>query len=199
MLESISTQTQFGHTLFLDGFQADSKAEKLKQLDLSKKASEPAPFDERWLLHLIMRHPSQLPAAQIEPAFNSLIPICVELPARSGSMDNLFVTPAGDLALVECKLWRNPEARREVVAQIIDYATEISTWTYETLQDLIRRTKPLDASDDKSTQSLYERVAAHGEIDEVSFHDAVSRNLKRGRFLLLIVGDGIHEGVGKHD
>ena len=47
----------------------------------------------------------------------------------------------------------------------------------------------------KSTQSLYELVSAHGEIDEVSFHDAVSRNLKRGRFLLLIVGDGIHEGV----
>jgi len=191
----MSTQTQFGHTLFLDGFQADSKAEKLKQLDFSKKASEPAPFDEKWLQHLIMRHPSLLPTAQIEPAFNSLIPICVELPVRSGSMDNLFVTPAGDLALVECKLWRNPEARREVVAQIIDYATEISTWTYETLQDAIRRTKPLDESDDKSTQSLYELVSAHGEIDEVSFHDAVSRNLKRGRFLLLIVGDGIHEGV----
>jgi len=186
----MSTRTQFGHTLFLDGFQADSKAEKLKQLDFSKKASEPAPFEEKWLQRLIMRHPSLLPVDQIEPAFNSLIPICVELPVRSGSMDNLFVTPAGDIALVECKLWRNPEARREVVAQIIDYATEISTWTYETLQDAIRRTKPLDESDEKSTRSLYDLVSAHGEIDEVSFHDAVSRNLKRGRFLLLIVGDG---------
>ena len=191
----MSTQTQFGHTLFLDGFQADSKAEKLKQLDFSKKASEPAPFDEKWLQRLIMRHPSLLPVDQIEPAFNSLIPICVELPVASGSMDNLFVTPAGDLALVECKLWRNPEARREVVAQIIHYATEISTWTYETLQDAIRRTNPLDESDEKSTRSLYELVSAHGEIDEASFHDAVSRNLKRGRFLLLIVGDGIREGV----
>src|SRR5208337_3368683 len=95
----------------------------------------------------------------------------------------------------ECKLWRNPEARREVVAKIIHYATEISTWTYETLQDAIRRAKPLDGSDEKSTGSLYELVSAQGEIDEVSFHDAVSRNLKRGRFLLLIVGDGIQEGV----
>ena len=24
--------------------------------------------------------------------------------------------------LIECKLWRNPEARREVVGQILDYA-----------------------------------------------------------------------------
>jgi hypothetical protein len=195
MLENMSTQTQFGHTLFLDDFQAGSKAEKLNQLHFSKKASEAAPYDEKWLQHLIMRHPSLLPVDQIEPAFNPLIPICVELPVGSGSMDNLFVTPAGDLALVECKLWRNPEARREVVAQIIHYATEISTWTYETLQDAIRRTKAFDGSDEKRPHSLYELVSAHGEIDEVSFHDAVSRNLKRGRFLLLIVGDGIREGV----
>ena len=194
MLDSMSTQTQFGHTLFLDGFQADSKAEKLKQLDFSKKASEPAPFDEAWLQHLIMRHPSLLPVAQIEPAFNSLIPICVELPMRSGSMDNLFVTPAGDLALVECKLWRNPEARREVVAQIIDYAKKSPPGPTRRYR-MQSGTKPLDESDEKSTQSLYELVSAHGEIDEVSFHDAVSRNLKRGRFLLLIVGDGIREGV----
>ena len=48
----MSIQTPFGHTLFLDGFQADSKVEKLKQLDLSKKASDPAPFDEKWLQYL---------------------------------------------------------------------------------------------------------------------------------------------------
>jgi len=191
----MSSQTQFGHTLFLSGFQADSTAEKLNRLHFLKNSSSPAPYDEAWLQRLIMRHPSLLPVDQIEPAFNTVVPICIELPMKSGFLDNLLVTPAGDLALVECKLWRNPEARREVVAQIIHYATEISTWTYETLQDAIRRAKPLDGSDEKSTRSLYELVSAQGEIDEVSFHDAVSRNLKRGRFLLLIVGDGIQEGV----
>ena len=38
-------------------------------------------------------------------------------------------------------------------------------------------------------------MSARSEIDEASFIDAVSRNLRRGRFLLLIVGDGIREGV----
>ena len=142
-----------------------------------------------------MRHPSLLPIDQIEPAFKTLVPICIELPMKSGSMDNLLVTPNGDLALVECKLWRNPEARREVVAQIIDYAKELAGWTYETLQNAIGRTKSLDGSGENQLQSLYELVSAKGETDEVSFHDNVSRNLKRGRFLLLIVGDGIREGV----
>ena len=191
----MSTQTQFGHTLFLDGFQPGSAAEKLNRLHFLKNASSPAPYDEAWLQRLIMRHHSLLPVEQIEPAFNTLVPICIELPVKSGFLDNLLVTPAGDLALVECKLWRNPEAQREVVAQIIDYAREISTWTYETLQEAIRHTKPPDGSDENTTRSLYELVSAKGEIDEASFHDAVSRNLKRGRFLLLIVGDGIREGV----
>lgn len=191
----MSTQTQFGHTLFLDGFQAGSAVETLNRLHFLKNASSPAPYDEAWLQRLIMRHSSLLPVDQIEPAFNPLIPICIELPVGSKSLDNLLVTPAGGLALVECKLWRNPEAQREVVTQIIDYAREISTWTYETLQKAIGHTKPLDGSDENTTRSLYELVSAKGEIDEASFHDAVSRNLKRGRFLLLIVGDGIREGV----
>jgi hypothetical protein len=32
-------------------------------------------------------------------------------------------------------------------------------------------------------------------VDEKRFHDALTANLRRGRFLLLIVGDGIREGV----
>ena len=38
-------------------------------------------------------------------------------------------------------------------------------------------------------------MSAKAEIDEASFHDAVSRNLRFGRFLLLIVGHGIREEV----
>ena len=72
------------------------------------------------------------------------------------------------------------EARREVVAQIIDYAKELAGWTYETLQNAIGRTKSLDGSGENQLQSLYELVSAKGETDEVSFHDNVSRNLKRG-------------------
>jgi len=191
----MSTKTQYGHTLFLDSFQAGSYAKQLNRIHFSKNASDNAPYDEAWLQNLIMRHPSLLPVDQIEPAFTTLVPVCVELPVGSGFLDNLLVTPAGDLALIECKLWRNPEARRDVVAQILEYASTMSNWTYESLQEAINRTKPIDASDVAATRKLYEVVSAKGEIDESSFHDAVSRNLKRGRFLLLIVGDGIREGV----
>ena len=72
MLVSMPSQTQFGHTLLLSGFQADSTAKKLNRLHFLKNASSPAPYDDAWLQHLIMRHPSLLPVDQIEPAFNTL-------------------------------------------------------------------------------------------------------------------------------
>jgi hypothetical protein len=189
------SKTQYGHTLLLDGFQSGASAERLKRLHFSKTASESAPYDEAWLQRLIMRYPSVLPVDQIEPAFSPLVPVCIELPMQAGSLDNLFVTPAGDLALIECKLWRNPEARRQVIAQVIDYAKDMSNWTYEKLQQAISSAQCVGAADETAGQNLYELVANNGGIDEASFHDAVSRNLKRGRFLLLIVGDGIREGV----
>ena len=191
----MSTQTQYGNALFLDGFQAGCSAKALKRVHFSKTPSESSAYDEAWLQRLIMSQPSLLPVDQIEPAFAGLVPICIELPTTSGSLDNLLVTPSGDIALIECKLWRNPQARREVIGQIIDYAKDLSCWTYEKLQEAICRTKPLDAVDVKNSRSLYASVSVSSEIDEASFIDAVSRNLRRGRFLLLIVGDGIREGV----
>src|SRR5690348_2580265 len=76
----------------------------------------PNTYDERWIQELIHHHPRVLPIASMEPAFWPAVPICMELPLRSGFLDNLLVTPLGDLIAVECKLWRNAEARREVIA-----------------------------------------------------------------------------------
>jgi hypothetical protein len=187
--------TQYGNTLFITELQDGASVTKLTRVHLSKNASEIAGYDEAWLQRLIMNHPRLLPVDQIEPAFANLVPICIELPLSSGFLDNLLITPTGDLALVECKLWRNPEARREVIAQIIDYANAMSAWTYERLQEAVNRTKPLTGATEGGSRNLYELVSSRNELDEASFIDAVSRNLRRGRFLLLIVGDGIREGV----
>jgi hypothetical protein len=119
----MSKDTQYGCTLFIDDFKAGA-SKPMKRIHFSKSAAQSADYDEAWLQRLIMAHPRLLPVDQIEPAFADLVPICMELPTPSGYLDNLLVTASGDLALVECKLWRNPEARREVIGQIIDYAKE---------------------------------------------------------------------------
>lgn len=149
--------------------------------------------DESWLQKLIFRFPQVLPVHEIEPGFGRLVPVCLELPTPAGIVDNLYVTETGNLVIAECKLWRNPEARREVVAQIIDYAHALASWTFEDLQAAVRKGMTADA--DRGPESLYGLVGDESEIAEEDFVDAVSRNLRLGRILLLIVGDGIREGV----
>jgi hypothetical protein len=138
--------------------------------------------------------PSVLPIGSIEPKFWPAASVCTELPLRSGFLDNLLITPLGDLIAVECKLWRNIEARREVVAQIIDYAKDLQTLSYEKLELEVRRRRK------EPNFSLYRHASAVANepeplLDEPTFIDTLSRNLHRGRSLLLIVGDGVTESV----
>jgi hypothetical protein len=118
------------------------------------------------------------------------VPICTELSTPAGKIDNFLVTPSGLPVLVECKLWRNPEARREVVGQILDYAKELSRWSSSDLQREVSRRLKRDGN------PVLDLVrAVDPTIEEIQFNDALTANLRRGRFLLLIIGDGIREGV----
>lgn len=118
------------------------------------------------------------------------VPICMELAVLSGSIDNFLVTPSGLPVIVECKLWRNPEGRRKVVGQILDYAKILSRWSSSDLQREVG--KRIGGGGDPLIDVLRR---AGREVDETAFHDALTFNLRRGRFLLLIVGDGIREDV----
>jgi hypothetical protein len=118
----------------------------------------------------------------------------MELPLRSGYADNLFITPLGDLVVVECKLWRNYESRRKVVAQVIDYAKDLQELSYDDFESAIAK-----ATKQPAFKFFDLVISASGgteaALDEPHFIDAVSKNLRRGRALLLIVGDGITENA----
>lgn len=158
------------------------------------RTREASGYDERFVQELVHHCPTVLPVAEIEPAFFPVTPACMELPLASGYLDNLLVTPRGDLVAVECKLWRNVEARREVIAQIIDYAKDLQRLTYEELETAIRQARS------EPDFNLYAHACISDDepeapLDEARFVDAVSRNLRRGRCLLVILGDGITENV----
>lgn len=178
--------------LIIEGKPQNDNVQKLEKvtLGLGLKNKEDKLYDEDWIQNLIHENPSILPVEELESAFFPLYPVCRELKTPAGYLDNLFVSENGSLTLVECKLWRNPEARREVVGQALDYAKEFANWSYEDLSTAINETIQ------EKGNFLFETVAKENpELDEATFVDAVSRNLARGRFLILIVGDGIREGV----
>jgi len=148
-------------------------------------------FDEEWLQQLLFDHPALLPIEEIEPIFAGARPIVRELQTEAGRLDLLYMNPSGFLTIAETKLWRNPEARREAVAQVIHYASELARWSYEDLVTVIRQKMMCDEKD-----PLIELMQeADSAFDEKQFIDQVGRNLQLGRILLLIVGDGIQTGV----
>lgn len=157
---------------------------------LPLQASGSGLYDEAWLQRLIQDNPALLPIADLEPGFSPLIPVCMELPVPSGYIDNLMVTPDGGIVVVETKLWRNPQAPREVVGQILDYAKDLAGLSYEDLEHKV------GISLKRRDTRLFILVSAVvPDLDEARFIDAVSRNLKLGRFLLIIAGDGIQESA----
>ena len=144
--------------------------------------------NESWLQALIFAYPALLPVAQIEPAFGTPLPAAREVVCSHGSIDNLYLTPDGEIILVETKLWRNAQARREVVAQTLDYVSALMSMGYEAFEAAVCRAAGA------KVKSLYAIVADIPDaLDEASFIDAVSRNLARGRMLVLVLGDGIRQ------
>lgn len=144
------------------------------------------PFDEDGLQSLLEAHPHALPVPADMPKHAPLIPLGREVSSSAGSIDLLYISPNGHLTVVETKLWKNPEARRRVVAQILDYAAALATWGYEELNAAVTR-----ARDDGA--GIWSCVAPKTDISEAQFIDAVNRQMQQGAFLLLIVGDGIRE------
>ncbi|HQZ13537.1 MAG TPA: hypothetical protein PK286_11700, partial [Devosia sp.] len=125
--------------------------------------------------------PSSLPIREIDAAFANPVAVCRQLNTPAGAIDNFLITPSGMPILVECKLWRNPEARREVVGQILDYAKALSRWSSSDLQREVNRA--LKAQGNALLRLVRD---VQPDVDETAFNDAVTSNLRRGRFLLLI-------------
>lgn len=181
---------QTGVPVFLPSL---SSTETPNQLEPSRdSAGKPHHHDEAFIRDLIHRVPGILPISEIEPIFDSARAICIELPNPAGFADNLLVTPEGGIVLVECKLQRNLQARREVIAQIMDYAAQLQSWNFEDLDAAVRRAELPGGGKPSGLVESFDHLE---DFDPIVFMDAITRNLRRGRMLLLVVGDGIREGL----
>jgi len=151
-------------------------------------------FDERFLQELLADHPELLPVNSIRSDVGELLCIGREVPVGRGSIDNLYISTRGYPVIVETKLWRNPEARREVFSQTLEY-----------LKDLVRKDFEWFAAQWKSfsqqlpnqSMDLLSRLneLSGDELDEQSIVDRVNRALLRGDVIAMIVGDGIETNL----
>ena len=178
--------------IVIQGFK--DSTQQLSPLQLKRIALDAPPYNEDWLQNLIHNYPALVPAGEVESSFDDIISVMRELPLSSGYLDNLYITPDGYPVLVEVKLWKNQESRRKVVAQILEYAKNFAEIKYEILNSEISKIRKTETW---GANPLYEIVSRNvpNPLDEATFVDRVSRNIREGRFLLLILGDGIREDM----
>jgi hypothetical protein len=157
----------------------DSKKWKFAETIRAKAESE--------LQKLLVESPSLLTIDEIREGVAPLVFAVSEfgLPG-SGSTDVLAFSSKGDIAIVECKLASNPEIKRKVIGQIMEYAAYLWQMNYEQVDSRIKQLKGKSLA-----ESVAESIA--GEWDEELFRDGVRETLENGSFVLIIVVDEINE------
>lgn len=150
-------------------------------------------MNEHWLRDKIVEYPRIIPLNRIDPGAGDFISVCREFPlSKYGSsvfVDVFGVTRHGRPVLIECKLWRNPQARREVIAQLLEYASLFRRLSYSDLTATLKSRFGMTGQN-----PLYDLVSGLPDAAaEEEFSDRVASSLARGDIELIIAGDGIRE------
>jgi len=142
---------------------------------------------ESELQRLLVESPSLIMIDEIREGVSPLIFALSEfgLPG-SGATDIPAFSSEGDVAIIECKLAANPESKRKVIGQILEYAAYLWHMGYEEIDSRIKK------SNGKSLSELVEESVAAG-WDEELFRNGVKKSLDSGSFVLVIVVDEINE------
>ena len=113
-----------------------------------------------------------------------------EVPLGPGSADLLAVEASGRPVIVEVKLAKNPEAKREIVAQILSYAAFLQGSDVESLEQRPWR----KALSDQGHASVLEAVKTQDQEDAVdsdTFVESLQEHLTNGRFRLVLILDEV--------
>lgn len=121
----------------------DSAGAPIKLTPISKRRLDGPTLTEQDFQRAVDASPGLLPYREFFPSARRLVSLGMEVPlsfpgGKSGSIDNLFLTDDGHFAVVEMKLWRNPEAVREVVGQIFQYGLTLGTMSVRGIEDVLR-------------------------------------------------------------
>jgi hypothetical protein len=132
------------------------------------------PFKNESELQACLERSPYLLVTETEPTVAS-VQREVRLPS-AGILDLLVVDEEGVPVAVEVKLSRNAQSRREVVAQAFDYVADLSTLSFDELDDLV----------DGALARALNKLGGEGGM---SLRKRCATNLRAGRIRLVIAVD----------
>lgn len=163
--------------------------------ELFELTAQPYP-QEDLLQELLARYPNLLAGDQMNPTAprrwllvrrEAPVPDAVDGSGR-WSLDHLFLDQDGVPTLVEVKRASDTRGRREVVAQMLDYAANgVAYWPVETIKAAFEQRAEGDGHD--PAQLLLELLGP--DADAEAFWAKVKVNLQAGRVRMVFVSDEI--------
>ena len=169
------------------------------------EALEETPFSsEDEIQALIAEHPELLDGEQIRPGDarrwilvtreKGIAPLSDA--AARWAVDHLIIDQDAVPTLVELKRSQNPEIRRTIIGQLLEYAAHASeTWTANELRDAFE--SRAEEQGLESTDELAALLQTDGEPDVDGFWEDVSTNLAAKRLRLLFVADKIPDPLAR--
>ena len=169
------------------------------------EALEETPFStEDELLALIAKHPDLLDGEQIRPGDarrwilvtreKGIAPSPGE--GARWAVDHLIIDQDAVPTLAEVKRGSNPEIRRTIVGQLLEYAAHASeTWTAEELRGAFERRAEARGRD--ASEKLATLLQTGGDPDVDGFWEGVSTNLAAKRLRLLFIADYIPDPLAR--
>lgn len=130
--------------------------------------------NEARLEHILASHPSLIPGVSGDARIRR------QFPTGAGQADLVVVDEDGAVTVVECKLAANPQVRREVVGQVLDYAAQL--WRM-----------PLDDFLSRWQKGQHPPLSEGLEPGAGALLDGVAESLASGRFNLVLAVDQIND------
>ncbi len=148
------------------------------------------------LQKLIEDYPQIIPGAQINPGSDDpprFVVLCREMPVSGFSVDLLLVDQYGVPTIVETKLAENPDSRRAVIGQLLEYAANaVEMWGNGRIRE---KATEYWSKKGKSLDDVIAELLEDEEADVEGFWDEVEHNLHFRRLRLILIGDKLRPEV----
>ena len=144
--------------------------------------------DETHLQNILYNDPDIIPFSDMDSDRKPLRVVIKEmgLPG-SGNTDIIGIDEDGRISIIETKLASNPEVKRKVIGQILEYASFLWSQTYEEFDRNVSKILGGNLAD------IMREKVGDDNWDEESFRSNISETLEKGNFTLFIVVDEMND------
>ena len=150
------------------------------------KPLEKTRFDlESDLQDYLENYPQIIPLDEIIENASELTCIGREVIVPSGAIDLMFIDREGLITIVETKLVKNPEIRRTVIGQLIEYASFVSQWKSGDIDEVAYSYLAQKQGGERASLFV-------GKFTDDIKH-SIEDNLQNGKMRLIIAVDELNE------